>query len=146
MKKSVFIAAIACMMMHSVSTFASDRMIKVSQLPTAAMAFIQKTFPGQGIAYAQLDFDDFRKNYEVRLNNGTEVNFDANGTWDKVDCYNSPVPAHLIPAAIANYVKSNFAGAHIKKIDKERYGYEVELSNDLDLKFNRQGMLIEIDD
>ena len=34
----------------------------------------------------------------------------------------------------------------ITKIDKERYGYDIELSNDLELKFNRQGALIGMDD
>lgn len=147
MKKSIlYLAAFICMMMQSVSTFASDRMIPAEQLPATAKTFIQKTFPGQTIAYAQIDYDNFGKTYEVRLNNGTQVEFDTNGTWDKVDCYYSAVPANLVPTAIANYVKNHFAGSQIVKIDKERYGYEVELSNDLDLKFNKQGSLIAFDD
>ena len=32
------------------------------------------------------------------------------------------------------------------KIDKERHGYDIELSNDLELKFNKQGQLIGFDD
>ena len=75
-----------------------------------------------------------------------ELEFDKNGTWDKVDCNYSAVPANLVPAAIANYVKTHFAGATIVKIDKERYGYDVELSNELDLKFNKKGQLVNIDD
>ncbi|MBP5570976.1 MAG: PepSY-like domain-containing protein [Prevotella sp.] len=147
MKKSVlYLAALICMMMQSVSTFANDRMIPSEQLPAAAKTFIQKTFPGQTIAYAQIDYDDFGKSYEVRLNNGTKVEFDSNGTWDNVDCYYSAIPADLVPAAIANYVKKNYAGTKIVKIDKERYGYEVELSNDMDLKFDKQGQLVDIDD
>lgn len=56
------------------------------------------------------------------------------------------VPAKLIPANIANYVNKNFKGATIVKIDKEHYGYEVELSNGLDLKFNCNGSFMMIDD
>ena len=113
MKKSVlFFAALVCMLMHSVSSFAGDRI----------------------------------KKYEVRLSNGTEVEFDKNGNWDKVDCNYSAVPASLVPANIANYVKTHFAGAKVVKIDKERHGYDVELSNDLELKFNKQGQLMNIDD
>ena len=146
MKKSVFfLAALVCMMMQSVTTFASDRIIPKEQLPAAAQTFIQKTFPGQTVSYAKIDFDG-RKTYEVRLSNGTEVEFDKNGTWDKVDCNYSAVPANLVPANIATYVKSSFPGATIVKIDKERYGYDVELSNDIDLKFNYQGMIIGMDD
>ena len=146
MKKSVFfLAALVCMMMQSVSTFASDRIIPKEQLPAAAQTFIQKTFPGQTVSYAKIDFDG-RKTYEVRLSNGTEVEFDKNGTWDKVDCNHSAVPANLVPANIATYVKSNFPGATIVKIDKERYGYDIELSNDLELKFNKNGKMLRVDD
>ena len=146
MKKSVFfLAALVCMMMQTVSTFANERIIPAEQLPEAAKTFIQKTFPGQTISYAIADFDG-RKTYEVCLSNGIEVEFDKHGTWDKVDCNFSAVPAHLVPATIADYVKTNFAGATIVKIDKERYGYDVELSNELELKFNKKGQLINIDD
>ena len=147
MKKSVlFFAALVCMMFQTVSTFANDRIIPNEQLPAAAKTFIQKTFPGQSISYTKLDRDFAKTRYEVYLNNGVEVDFDKSGMWDKVDCNYSAVPADLIPAAIANYVKTNFAGAQIIKIDKERYGYDVELSNDLELKFNRSGQIMRIDD
>ena len=146
MKKSVlFFAALVCMLMHSVSSFAGDRIIPAEQLPAAAKTFIQKTFPGQTVSYAKIDFDG-RKKYEVRLSNGVEVDFDKNGNWDKVDCNYSAVPASLVPTNIANYVKTHFAGAKVVKIDKERHGYDVELSNDLELKFNKQGQLMNIDD
>lgn len=147
MKKSVlFLAALVCMMVQTVSTFANDRIIPAEQLPASAKAFIQQYFPGQGISYVKLDKDFSKTKYEVRLNNGVELEFDKKGIWDKVKCKPSGVPAALIPAPIANYVKSNFAGAIIVKIDKERYGYDVELSNDLDLKFNRKGQLKAVDD
>ena len=146
MKKSVlFFAALVCMLMHSVSSFAGDRIIPAEQLPAAAKTFIQKTFPGQTVSYAKIDFDG-RKKYEVRLSNGTEVEFDKNGNWDKVDCNYSAVPASLVPTNIANYVKTHFAGAKVVKIDKERHGYDVELSNELELKFNKKGQLMNIDD
>jgi len=53
---------------------------------------------------------------------------------------------HHVPATIAEYVKTNFPGTQIVKIDKERRGYEVELSNDIDLHFNSNGKLLYIDD
>ena len=145
-KSSLFFAALVCLLMQSLSSFADDRVIPTQQLPAAAQTFMQNTFPGQGIAYATIDRDFGKTTYDVRLNDGTEVDFDAKGTWDKVDCGLSAVPAQLVPTAIADYVKANFAGAMIVKIDKERHGYDIELSNDLELKFNKQGQFIGIDD
>lgn len=145
-KSKLFIAVLACFLMQTVSTFAADKIIPASQLPAAATTFINDYFPGQTISYAKLDREFSGTRYEVRLNNGVELDFDKNGTWDKVDCNYSAVPAKLVPASIANYVKANFAGASIVKIDKERYGYDIELSNDLELKFNKKGQLMSIDD
>ena len=140
-QKRFFLVALMCMIM-SATTFASDRVITANQLPAAAETFINQTFPGASIMYAEIDDGK----YEVHLNDGTEINFDRKGNWDKVDCKLNAVPAHLIPATIASNVETQFSGTVITKIDKERYGYEIELSNGLDLKFNRQGMLSEIDD
>ena len=80
------------------------------------------------------------------LNDGSKIEFDKNGNWDSVDCKTQAVPNSLVPASIRKYVKTNFRGQKIVKIDKESYGYEIELSNKLELKFSKQGRLIEIDD
>ncbi len=147
MKKStLFLAALLCMMMQTVSTLASDRLIPTEQLPAAAMVFIQENFPGEGVTYAKKDFDNGRRKFEVRLNNGVELDFDKKGNWDKVDCQLNAVPAHLVPEVIANYVNTSYPNTMVVKIDKERYGYKIKLSNDLELKFNKQGMLFDIDD
>jgi hypothetical protein len=58
----------------------------------------------------------------------------------------SAVPAVLVPEAIKQYVETNFSNCMITKIDKERHGYDIELSNDLELRFNHQGALIGMDD
>lgn len=142
----IFLMALICMMMQAIVCNADDDVvISASQLPAAARVFVQKTFPTKRIIFAQKD-GFFRPTYDVRLDNGIEIDFDHSGVWDKVDCKHSAVPASLIPASIANYLRANFPDAVVTKIDKERYGYEIELSNDLELKFNKKGMLIAIDD
>lgn len=142
--KNLFMALV-CLMM-STACVAGDRVIPVEQLPAAAKAFIQKNFPGRTISYAKIDRDGLKTIYEARLDDGTEVDFDKKGNWDKVDCEKKAVPASLIPAGIANYVKANFPGTFVETIDKERNGYEVELSNKLDLRFDKKGNFKRIDD
>lgn len=145
-KKVLYLAAFACMMFHSVTSSANVRIIPVEQLPEEAKKFVEDMFPGQTIRYATLDKDLFSKTYEVRLDNFVDIEFDKNGTWDKVECNFIAVPAELVPASIAEYVKTHFPGTKIVKIDKERRGYEVELSNKLELRFNSNGKLLRIDD
>ena len=101
-------------------------------------------YPVEWISWEKDGF--FNPTYEAQLVDGTQVEFDKDGNWDKVDCNLNAVPTALIPASIAAYVHSNFPDCFIVKIDKERYGFEIELSNDLELKFNKQGQLLYIDD
>ena len=137
----LFVVAIVCCMVSN-PCLADDRPIPVEQLPAAAKTFVQENFKGKKILYAEKDWGT----YECRLDDGTKIDFHKDGTWDKIDCNMSAVPDSTVPAPIMNYVKANFPGAAITKIDKERYGYEIELSNDMDLKFDRQGALIGMDD
>jgi uncharacterized protein YuzE len=134
------------MLLQSVTCLADDKIIPVEQLPASAKTFVKKYFPQATIEYATKDTEFMGTTYEVRLSDGTEVDFDKKGNWDNVDCKTKAVPASLVPAAIAQYVKAHYPNTVIVKIDKERGGYEIELSNDLDLKFNSKGKLIGIDD
>lgn len=145
--KTIKFFMVALMSLVTVTTcFADDRMILPEQLPAPAKAFIQTHFNGTNILFASKEYDGLSKHYEVHLNDGTQVDFDSKGNWDKVENHMTPVPAVLVPQLIATYVNTNFPGEIIVKIDKERHGYDVELGNDLDLKFNKKGMLIGMDD
>lgn len=137
----LFIALLS-MMVTSVA-FADDKPIPVEKLPAAARTFVDNNFPGKKILYAEKDWNS----YECRLDDGTKIDFTSKGEWKQVDCHGmSAVPAVLVPEAIKQYVETNFSNCMITKIDKERHGYDIELSNDLELRFNHQGALIGMDD
>lgn len=123
-----------------------DKVVLPTQLPPEVQAFVQKHFPTQAISYAEKDRGILGSSYDVVLNDGTEISFDTDHVWDKVDCKLNAVPTALVPAPIATHVSTNFPSVVIVKIDKEHYGYEVELGNGLEMKFNKQGALTELDD
>lgn len=137
----MLMVAFVCLM-TSTTCFADDKPIPVEKLPAAAKTFVQDNFTGKKILFAQKDW----RTYECYLDDGTQIDFRKDGTWDKVDCKMAAVPEAIIPAAIQNYVKANFPDIVITKIDKERHGYDVELSNSMELKFNQQGAIIGMDD
>ena len=139
--KSLFVAFV-CMMVSNVA-LADDRPIPVEQLTASAKTFVTNNFQGKKILYAEKDWNS----YECRLDDGTKIDFTSKGEWKQVDCHGmSAVPAVLVPEAIKQYVETNFSNCMITKIDKERHGYDIELSNDLELRFNHQGALIGMDD
>jgi len=114
-------------------------------LPEAITAFIKQHFPDATIVGVEPDHDHDGMEYDVYLNDGTQIDFDANNQWDQVESTKG-VPAFFIPEAIATYVKSNYQNMVITKINKEYQGYEIELANGLDLNFDRQGRFMGMDD
>ena len=133
---------LVCFMMMPFVACADGRPIPVEQLPTGAKTFVQNNFPDLKIIYAEKDGFTF----EARLSNGSELEFDRKGNWTKVDCNFEAVPAAIVPEFISTYVNSTFPEAKITQIKIERRGYEVELSNDIDLAFTKNGQLLKMDD
>ena len=121
---------------------AGGRYIPAEKLPAAVKTFVNEHFASQSIIFAEKEAGK----YEVKLNNGTDLDFDNKGNWTKVDCENSMLPDALLPLFARQYIEMNFSGAYATKIEKKYFGYEVEISNGLELRFNHQGELLKIDD
>ena len=117
-----------------------------SVLPEAARTTIANNFKSK-VSVVKIDKDFGRiSEYEVILTDGTEISFDRNGNWENVETNNSKaVPAGFIPKAVSEYVAKNQPGTRIVGIEKERSGYDVELSNGVDIKFNKDGKFIKYD-
>ena len=77
----------------------------------------------------------------------TEVEFRADGLWSAVDRKYSAVPAAIVPQQIADFVaKMNYPGQFIRKIDRDAYSWEIELSNGLEVEFDLNFNVIDYDD
>ena len=107
MKK--FILMILSVVLFQNFTYAdSERMISIEQLPVAAQKFLKTHFANQPLTYAKVDGYMFDVDYEVRLVDGTKIDFDRKGNWtnaicsiekrirrlDKIGCDNSTVLLH----------------------------------------------------
>ena len=147
MKKFPIIFATLALMASTLTAFAgSDRIITVAELPAVSQQFIKAHFAGVEVSYAKVDEEMFDKDYKVVFVNGSKVEFAKDGQWKEVDCKYGEVPAAVVPQQIRDYVAKNFAGRKIVSIDRDKRDWEVKLDNGLDLKFDLQFRLIEIDD
>ena len=124
----------------------NDKLINKSQLPKAAQEFIDAHFAGVDLLYAKEDCNILFNSYEVRLANGVKVEFSSKGNWEEVDGGQSAVPAAIVPQHIKDYIEKNYAGERILVIEKNRNDYEVKLSNRLELKFDKNFNIYDIDD
>lgn len=118
-----------------------------SVLPEAALSIIKNNFKAK-VSFVKIDRDFGRvSDYEVILTDGSEIKFDREGNWKEVEgSAMSSVPSYFVLQPIRDYVAKNHKGAKIVGIDKERGGYEIALSNGIDIKFSEAGAFKKYDD
>lgn len=142
----ILMIAICCMVScNMVANAGNDKSITVNALPAKAQTLLNNHFNGQKVMLATIESGVVSRSYDVVLQNGTKLEFDKKGNLTEIDCKQGIVPALLIPQAIKNYLKDNYAGQSVKKIEMNKNDYEVELTNGLDLTFNKHFQLIDID-
>lgn len=124
-----------------------DQMVTPDQLPTAGQTFLAEHFGSQEVISVKKDNDGAEGvEYDVRLDNGVDLTFDKDGNWDDVDApNNASLPTTFILQPILDYVAAEYPNIGINGIDKGRQGFEVELTNNIDLIFDTEGNFVRID-
>lgn len=124
-------------------TAAAGTPVTRTELPSAALTFIDTHFADDGIRKAEKDHGLLGAEYEVDLVSGVELEFNSDGQWKEVKAgRGTTVPAAIVPAAIKTYVATHFADRGIVEIKRDRLGFEVELADDTDLFFKADGTYI----
>ena len=120
-------------------SFAGDVITKdMNQLPLPARNFINRHFTKPQVAHIKIDKDLLESaKYEVLLTDGTEIDFDSKGNWEEV----SAGKGHA-----ASYLKEHNFTEPVTKVDRDRKGYEVELSTGVSFKFDKKGKFLKADD
>lgn len=123
------------------SGYAQDKYsINRDDLPETAREFLTEHFPKAKVGMIKTDRHFLKKtDYDVKLVNGTNIEFNNSGKWTSVDCNRSAVPDAIIPRAIRKYVKNNYPGVKIVKIERTASKYEIGLSDNVELTFNLLG-------
>ena len=145
MKKIIFVLA-SIMMTAGIASADNDRIIAFDQLPAKAREFVKQYFPSEKVSYVKEESDFMELSYEVVFAQGTKVEFSGQGEWQEVDCRYSTLNEKLVPAQIRDYVSKNFPDTKFVKIEKGYRGYEVKLTNRLELTFDAEYHLVDIDD
>ena len=144
--KKMLLSAFAIAALAVTPTMAEDVAITAQQLPKEAQTFLTVNFAKNKVVVAMHDRDITDNDYSVRLDDGTKIEFTATGKWESVKNHNGKIPVGVIPAEIQKYITEHYPSLGVEKIEHKRYGYEVELTNDLDMKFSLNGKFIGLDD
>ena len=114
-------------------------------LPEEAQEMLSKYFPKAKVGMIKVDKHLLKKtDYDVRLVNGTTVEFNNKGKWTSVDCKKRELPEGLVPKNIVKYISKNYPDVKTVSIKKKSSGYEIGLSDGVVLKFNLLGQFKEV--
>jgi len=139
--------AFAMMMLFGVQAAAQETVIDQSQLPANARSFVTKYFSDATVAHAVKDKEIAKTEYEVRLSDGSKMEFDGDGNWKEVESKTQSLSAMtFVPQSIRDYIAKNFPTHQIRKIEKSSQKYEVKLTNGLELEFDLNGKFLRTDD
>ena len=123
-----------------------EEIISTERLPEPAQEFIQKYFSNNNILQVKYEKDGREKRYNVLFNSGDRIEFYKNGEWKNIECIASEVPNEIIPQTINNFVQNKHPNKKIIKIEKEKRYIEIQLSNDIEIRFNKSYTFIGYDD
>lgn len=144
--KKMLLSALAVAALAITPSMAEDVAIKADRLPDAAQKFLKTHFAQNSVVVATHDKDITDNDYTVMLDNGIKIEFDATGKWESVKSRSGKMPAGVVPVKIQGYITEHYPTSGVEKIERKRYGYEVELTNDLDLRFDLNGKFVGLDD
>ena len=116
-----------------------DKMVDVGDLPTKTTMFIADYFPDCNIVAIDKDREFGAVSYDVVLSCGVKLEFDSKGDWTEVDCSPKEVPNAIVPNKILEYVSTKYSDNFIVKIERKWSSYKVELNNDIELVFDKDG-------
>lgn len=146
MKKIGILFAVA-VVLNMVACAEKKMAITVNQLPQQAQTLLTTYFSDLQVAMVVKETEGRDVDYIVSYTDATQVKFNKKGEWEEVDRpIGQTVPDGIVPPQILTYVTTTFPNTTIQEIDKDRRGgYDVKLSNRMEIEFNDQFLPIEMD-
>lgn len=135
----------AALLIFAAVVMADDRPIDTNRLPEAARIFLNENYPDVQILYSTKEDDLILPDYNVALANGVHLEFYHDGAFKKIESREG-IPVDMVPVQIVEFAKVRYPDAYFISYEVSKRHYEVQLSNRMELKFNKNFNLIEIDD
>lgn len=122
----------------------------IEELPQVSKDYIEQQFPSEQVTYVEKDQDFLSWNnddmYEVHFSSGLELTFSKAGEITEIDApKDQAIPIAALPEAIVSFVEGNYSGVGITSWELDGNDQEVELTNGVDLEFDKNGNFKKID-
>lgn len=146
MKDTILLGIIALFAIGIASCSHEKSYTDMSEVPVAVQTTVTDNFQS-GVASAKVETNAIGVDeYEVYLQDGTKVKFEGED-WEEVKVpAGQSVPDAFVIEPIRTYVaNTQEPGITIVKIEKDKNGYDIELSNGVDIEFDQNGNFVKMD-
>lgn len=124
---------------------AQESYLAPDQYPKLITNYVTSHFQKNKIVSIKKDKEFTKTDYEVKLDNGTELKFDKKFNITDIES-NSELPTSVIPQKIRTHVASTYPHNKITDWEKERNRQKIKLDNKLELLFDSKGNFLRLDD
>ena len=122
----------------------------VNDLPETASDYINRNFPTVEIDKVDVNNSWYNmsdsETYEVELVNGMELDFNKKGEITEIENDEGEmIPEGVFDRSVWDYFEQNYADAVIVNYEIDKDGYDLELEDGRELKFDSEGTFLEED-
>ncbi len=125
-------------------SFAQDKVVPYSQVPSEIRNYVTTHFPKHSVIQSEIDMEGLFKQYEINLSEGVELKFNNKNAIIEIEG-KSKLPNSVIPEKIRQYIAKNYPRNVITDWKIDGNNQQIGLDNDLDLEFKMNGDFIRID-
>lgn len=138
--KLIKYAAAVVLFTLSTGAYAQKTYYKSNQVPKELQTFANAMFPSNTIVYGKKKVKKGKTTYEVKLKDGTELEFDNRMSIREIES-KTPLRNTIIPTKIMDYVASNYPNDAIMEWKQKSSYQEVKLQSHRKLYFDANGNL-----
>ena len=136
--KAKFLSVVSCVLCLN-----ADIIISFDQLPASSKEFLSKYFKAE-VGLVQKD----KNSYEVYLSDGSELEFEIDGSWHEVENKANPFELDFLPPNLSAIIKNEFPNTKAIEIEKKISYYKIKLTNGVKIYMDFNGTILKkkIDD
>lgn len=110
----------------------------VKMIPINGIRFIVENYPDEGIVSMDKEFAS--NTYDVKLTNGTEIDFNAQGNVIEIDAAdNSTIPVEVLqavmPAGAFQALQNDGIASNVESLEVTKGGYQIETNIPEDVEY-----------
>lgn len=128
------------------ATKGSEKPIPFEKLPKMAQEFIHTHF--KGVKVVKCEVESPWTQFDVRMANGYELEFDRAGNWIEVQKEKGSISLSILgilPQRSYSYLQSNYSGVSVEKIERQKKGFKVSLNTqpeETEMHFSKDGRFL----